>query len=69
MIPGKKPEGMDPRLKKDFVADFDYEFEDKKHKTVSATEKGVPPRQTTDWDFSTWTALRTAHSSTTSSRR
>ena len=40
MQPGKKPEGMDPRLKKDFVADFDYEFEEK-HKTVSVTEQGV----------------------------
>src|SRR5215213_3919902 len=40
MIPGKKPEGMDPRAKKEFVADFDYEF-DEKHKTVSVTEQGV----------------------------
>ena len=40
MIPGKKPEGMDPRQKKDFVADFDFEFEEK-HKTVSVTEQGV----------------------------
>ena len=31
---------MDPRTKKDFVADFDYEF-DEKHKTVSVTERGV----------------------------
>jgi preprotein translocase subunit SecA len=38
--PGKTPEGMDPRMKKDFIADFDYEF-DEKHKTVSVTEKGV----------------------------
>jgi preprotein translocase subunit SecA len=37
---GKTPEGMDPRAKKDFVADFDYEF-DEKHKTVSVTEQGV----------------------------
>ena len=37
---GKTPEGMDPRSKKEFVADFDYEF-DEKHKTVSVTEKGV----------------------------
>jgi preprotein translocase subunit SecA len=37
---GKKPEGLDPRMKKDFVADFDYEF-DEKHKTVSVTEQGV----------------------------
>jgi preprotein translocase subunit SecA len=40
MEPGKTPEGMDPRSKKDFVADFDYEF-DEKHKTVSVTERGV----------------------------
>src|SRR4051795_11059634 len=37
---GKKPEGMDPRTKKEFVADYDYEF-DEKHKTVSITEQGV----------------------------
>jgi preprotein translocase subunit SecA len=40
MEAGKKPEGMDPRAKKDFVADFDYEF-DEKHKNVSVTERGV----------------------------
>jgi preprotein translocase subunit SecA len=40
MEPGKTPEGMDPRAKKEFVADFDYEF-DEKHKTVSVTERGV----------------------------
>ncbi|MDQ5808010.1 MAG: preprotein translocase subunit SecA, partial [Actinomycetota bacterium] len=40
MVPGKKPEGMDPRAKKEFVADYDYEF-DEKHKTVSITEQGV----------------------------
>jgi preprotein translocase subunit SecA len=38
--PGKTPEGLDPRAKKQFVADFDYEFEEK-HKTVSVTEQGV----------------------------
>src|ERR1700726_1287506 len=37
---GKTPEGMDPRTKKQFVADFDYEV-DEKHKTVSITEQGV----------------------------
>src|SRR5437879_3236126 len=37
---GKTPEGMDPRSKKQFVADFDYEI-DEKHKTVSITEQGV----------------------------
>jgi preprotein translocase subunit SecA len=40
LTPGKVPEGMDPRMKKEFVADFDYEF-DEKHKTVSVTEQGV----------------------------
>ena len=40
MKPGKRPEGMDPRTKKEFVADFDFEFEEK-HKTVSVTEQGV----------------------------
>jgi len=40
MRSGKTPEGMDPRTKKEFVADFDYEF-DEKHKTVSVTEQGV----------------------------
>src|SRR5919198_4972714 len=40
MEPGKKPEGMDPRSKKGFVADYDYEF-DEKHKSVSVTERGV----------------------------
>src|SRR5438067_1108007 len=37
---GKTPEGMDPRSKNPFVADFDYEI-DEKHKTVSITEQGV----------------------------
>jgi preprotein translocase subunit SecA len=37
---GKAPEGMDPRMKKEFVADFDYEF-DEKFKTVAVTEQGV----------------------------
>jgi preprotein translocase subunit SecA len=40
MVPGKTPEGMDPRSRKDFVADFDFEF-DEKHKTVAITEQGV----------------------------
>jgi preprotein translocase subunit SecA len=40
LTPGKMPEGMDPRSKKEFLADFDYEFEEK-HKTVSITEQGV----------------------------
>jgi preprotein translocase subunit SecA len=37
---GKTPEGMDPRTKKGFMADFDYEF-DEKQKTVAITEQGV----------------------------
>jgi preprotein translocase subunit SecA len=37
---GKTPEGMDPRSKKGYVADFDYEF-DEKQKTVAITEQGV----------------------------
>src|SRR3954454_3619659 len=40
MVSGKKPEGLDARGKKEFVADFDYEY-DEKHKTVSVTEQGV----------------------------
>jgi preprotein translocase subunit SecA len=40
MVSGKKPEGMDPRMKKDFEADYDFEFEEK-HKTVAVSEKGV----------------------------
>jgi preprotein translocase subunit SecA len=40
LMAGKAPDGMDPRSKKEFVADFDYEFEEK-HKTVSITEQGV----------------------------
>src|ERR1700752_3594086 len=37
---GKTPEGMYPRSKKQFVAEFDYEI-DEKHKTVSISEQGV----------------------------
>jgi preprotein translocase subunit SecA len=37
---GKTPEGMDPRSKRGFVADFDYEI-DEKQKTVAITEQGV----------------------------
>jgi preprotein translocase subunit SecA len=40
LVLGKTPEGMDPRTKKQFLADFDYEV-DEKHKTVSITEQGV----------------------------
>ena len=38
--PGEMPDGLMPQEKKAFVADFDYEF-DEKHKTVSVTERGV----------------------------
>jgi preprotein translocase subunit SecA len=38
--PGKTPENLMPHERKSFVADFDYEF-DEKHKTVSVTEQGV----------------------------
>ncbi len=40
LVLGKTPEGMDPRSKKEFLADFDYEI-DEKHKTVAVTEQGV----------------------------
>ncbi len=40
MTAGKTPEGMDPRARKEFVADFDFEY-DEKHKTVAVTEQGV----------------------------
>jgi preprotein translocase subunit SecA len=40
MTVGKTPEGMDPRSKKQFMADFDFEI-DEKHKAVSITEQGV----------------------------
>jgi preprotein translocase subunit SecA len=40
MLLGKTPEGMDPRSKKQFVADFDFEV-DEKQKTVAITELGV----------------------------
>jgi preprotein translocase subunit SecA len=40
MQSGKTPEGMEPRMKKRFLADFDYEV-DEKNKTVSITEQGV----------------------------
>ncbi len=38
--PGKTPEGMDPRMKKQFTADFDFEI-DEKQKTVAISEQGV----------------------------
>src|SRR5206468_10676854 len=40
MTAGTKPEGLDPKAKKEFVADFDFEY-DEKHKTVAVTERGV----------------------------
>jgi preprotein translocase subunit SecA len=40
MKAGETPEGMDPRTKKQFVADFDFEI-DEKQKTVAITEQGV----------------------------
>jgi preprotein translocase subunit SecA len=40
MVVGETPLGMDPRTKKQFMADFDFEI-DEKHKTVSITEQGV----------------------------
>src|SRR3989440_4041704 len=40
MESGKTPTGMDQRAKKEFVADFDFEF-DEKHKTVAISERGV----------------------------
>ena len=40
MTAGKTPEGMDPRTKKGFLADFDFEI-DEKQKTVAITEQGV----------------------------
>jgi preprotein translocase subunit SecA len=40
MTTGKRPEGMDPKTKKEFVADYDFEF-DEKHKTIAVTEQGV----------------------------
>ena len=40
MTVGKTPEGMDPRSKKQFLADFDFEI-DEKQKTVAITEQGV----------------------------
>jgi preprotein translocase subunit SecA len=40
MVLGKTPEGMDPRSKKQFMADFDFEI-DEKQKTVAVSEQGV----------------------------
>jgi preprotein translocase subunit SecA len=40
MALGKTPDGLLPQERKAFVAEFDYEI-DEKHKTVSVTEQGV----------------------------
>ncbi|HET9125673.1 MAG TPA: preprotein translocase subunit SecA, partial [Solirubrobacteraceae bacterium] len=40
MVAGERPEGLDPKAKKEFMADYDFEF-DEKHKTVAVTEQGV----------------------------
>ena len=40
MVLGKTPEGMDPTTRKRFVAEFDYEI-DEKRKSASVTELGV----------------------------
>ncbi|HEX4034052.1 MAG TPA: preprotein translocase subunit SecA [Solirubrobacteraceae bacterium] len=40
MVAGKAPEGMDPMSRKAFIADYDYEF-DEKHKTIAVSELGV----------------------------
>jgi preprotein translocase subunit SecA len=40
LTPGEMPRGLDPRARREFIADYDYEF-DEKHKTVSVTERGV----------------------------
>jgi preprotein translocase subunit SecA len=40
MAIGETPEGMDPRARKLFVAEFDYEI-DEKQNTVAVTEQGV----------------------------
>ena len=54
---------MDPKTKKEFVADYDYEF-DEKHKTVSVTERGVAKAERSSAS-TTSTRPRTARSSTT----
>ncbi len=63
MMVGKTPEGMDPRSKKQFMADFDYEI-DEKQKTVAITEQGVAKAERF-LGSTTSTAPRTATSSTT----
>ena len=64
MTAGKTPEGMDPRSKKQFVADFDYEV-DEKHKTRRRSPSRASPRPSASSASTTSTAPRTATSSTT----
>src|ERR671916_1242467 len=66
MEPGKKPEGLEAKSK-DYVADFDFEPEEK-HKTVAGTEPGVEKARSSSASR-TSTRPRTATSSTTCSRR
>src|SRR5579863_8383912 len=40
MTSGKAPEGMDPMSRRQFIADYDYEF-DEKHKTIAVSELGI----------------------------
>ena len=40
MTAGETPTGMDPRMKKQYMADFDFEI-DEKRKTAAVTEQGV----------------------------
>jgi preprotein translocase subunit SecA len=40
MTLGETPEGMEPRMKKQYMADFDFEI-DEKRKTAAVTEQGV----------------------------
>ena len=68
MEPGKRPEEHGPEDKKEFVADFDFEF-DEKHKTVSILPSAAWPRPSASWGSTTSTAPRTARSSTTSTSR
>ena len=59
----RSPRAWTRSAKKEFVADFDYEF-DEKHKTVSVTEQGVAKAERSSAS-TTSTAPRTARSSTT----
>ena len=60
---GETPEGMDPRMKKQFMADFDFEI-DEKHKTARSPSRAWPrPRSSSA--STTCIARRTAIWSTT----